>query len=191
MDKRQITDTIVIHCTQTPKDMEVDVEKVISQVEETIPQHLRREVEALVIGELPEFKEKGFNAVYEGGTIYVTHIQDDQADMVDDIVHEFAHSVEEPHGFFIYGDSKIKDEFLNNINDLLNEFLNNSTKNTPKNSSEIFKEKTFFNPIFNNPHYYSRFLDKDYPSNPSINVNSDDFDEGFKEKWAWTQSLYR
>ena len=28
MDKRQITDTIVIHCTQTPKDMEVDVEKV-------------------------------------------------------------------------------------------------------------------------------------------------------------------
>ena len=96
-----------------PLETEVDVEKVISQVEETIPQHLRREVEALVIGELPEFKEKGFNAVYEGGTIYVTHIQDDQADMVDDIVHEFAHSVEEPHGFFIYGDSKIKDEFLN------------------------------------------------------------------------------
>ena len=30
----------------------------------------------------------------------------------------------------------------------------------------------------------SGFLDKDYPSNPSINVNSDDFDEGFKEKWA-------
>ena len=28
MDKRQITDTIVIHCTQTPADMEVDVEKV-------------------------------------------------------------------------------------------------------------------------------------------------------------------
>ncbi|MDA9917242.1 hypothetical protein N9E05_04825 [Gammaproteobacteria bacterium] len=77
-----------------------------------------------------------------------------------------------------------KDEFLNNINDLLKEFLNNSTKNTPKNSSEIFNEKTFFNPIFNNPKYNSRFLDKDYPSNPSINVNSDDFDEGFKEKWA-------
>ena len=28
MDKRQITDTIVIHCTQTPEDMDVDVEKV-------------------------------------------------------------------------------------------------------------------------------------------------------------------
>ena len=28
MDKRTTTDTIVIHCTQTPKDMEVDVEKV-------------------------------------------------------------------------------------------------------------------------------------------------------------------
>ena len=28
MDKRTKTDTIVIHCTQTPKDIEVDVEKV-------------------------------------------------------------------------------------------------------------------------------------------------------------------
>ena len=28
MDKRIITDTIVIHCTQTPKDMDIDVAKV-------------------------------------------------------------------------------------------------------------------------------------------------------------------
>jgi N-acetylmuramoyl-L-alanine amidase len=28
MDKREITDTIVIHCTQTPADMDVDVTKV-------------------------------------------------------------------------------------------------------------------------------------------------------------------
>ena len=28
MDKRQITDTIVIHCTQTPAEMDIDVEKV-------------------------------------------------------------------------------------------------------------------------------------------------------------------
>jgi N-acetylmuramoyl-L-alanine amidase len=28
MDKRQITDTIVIHCTQTPKNMDIDVAKV-------------------------------------------------------------------------------------------------------------------------------------------------------------------
>ena len=29
MDKREITDTIVIHCTQTPPNMDVDVAKVI------------------------------------------------------------------------------------------------------------------------------------------------------------------
>ena len=28
MNKREITDTIVIHCTQTPADMDIDVEKV-------------------------------------------------------------------------------------------------------------------------------------------------------------------
>lgn len=96
-----------------PVEQDINVEKVISKVEETIPQHLRQEVEAIIVGELPEFEDMDFNAVYEGGTIYVTHLQDDEDDMVDDIVHEFAHSVEEPHGFFIYGDSRVKDEFLN------------------------------------------------------------------------------
>ena len=28
MDKREITDTIVIHCTQTPPNMDIDVAKV-------------------------------------------------------------------------------------------------------------------------------------------------------------------
>ncbi len=100
-----------VYFSKTVED-HVNVEKVISTVEEIIPLHLRSEVEALIVGELPEFKDKGYNAVYEGGTIYVTHLQDDDADMVDDIIHEFAHSVEEPHGFMIYGDSKIKEEFL-------------------------------------------------------------------------------
>jgi len=81
-------------------------------------------------------------------------------------------------------DINSKDKFLNNINDLLKEFLNNSTKNTPNNSSEIFNEKTFFHPTINNPKYHSPYFDKNYPINSTINITSDDFDEGFKEKWA-------
>ena len=57
-----------VYFSKTVED-HVNVEKVISTVEEIIPLHLRSEVEALIVGELPEFKDKGYNAVYEGGTI--------------------------------------------------------------------------------------------------------------------------
>ena len=33
-------------------------------------------------------------------------------DMYDDIIHEISHSLEEPHGYFLYGDKKIEQEFL-------------------------------------------------------------------------------
>ena len=90
----------------------VDVEKVVSKVESIIPYHLLSEVEMIIIGWFDEFEERGINAFYDGGTLYVSNIQDDFADMYDDIIHEISHSIEEPHGYFLYGDKKIENEFL-------------------------------------------------------------------------------
>ncbi len=90
----------------------VDVEKVIAQIESTLPPHLLSEVEMVIIGWFDEFEERSLNAFYDGGTLYVSHIQDDHADMYDDLVHEISHSLEEPHGYFLYGDKKIEEEFL-------------------------------------------------------------------------------
>ena len=59
---------------------------------------------------------------YEGGTVFVSNIQDDENDMIDDIVHEISHSLESPHGYFLYGDEKLKNEFLRkraHLHDLL------------------------------------------------------------------------
>ena len=90
----------------------VDVEKVIAKVESILPHHLTSEVEMIIVGKFKEFEEKGFNAFYDSGTICVDSEQDDNEDMIDDLIHEFAHSLEEPHGMLIYGDSKIQQEFL-------------------------------------------------------------------------------
>ena len=90
----------------------VDVEKVVSKVESSIPEHLLSEVEMIIIGWFDEFEERSLNAFYDSGTLYVSNIQDDFMDMYDDMVHEISHSLEEPHGYFIYGDKKIEDEFL-------------------------------------------------------------------------------
>ena len=110
---------------------EVDPEKVISKVESILPHHLRSEVEMIIVGDFPEFFQNGFNAFYEGGTVHVTNEQDSNEDMFDDIIHEFAHSLEEPHGYHIYGDGKVKDEFLRK-RDALHSVLWKNGYKTPK-----------------------------------------------------------
>lgn len=91
---------------------EIDPEEVVNKFESAIPSHLLSEVEMIIIGTFDEFEERGINAFYDGGTLYVSNLQDDEADMYDDIVHEISHSIEEPHGYFIYGDKKVENEFL-------------------------------------------------------------------------------
>ena len=90
----------------------VDVEKVIAKVESAIPNHLLSEIEMIIFGWFDEFEERSINAFYESGTLFISNVQDDFMDMYDDLVHEISHSLEEPHGYFLYGDKKIEEEFL-------------------------------------------------------------------------------
>ncbi len=91
---------------------EVDAEKVVSKVESILPKHLRSEVEMIIVGHFKEFDKNHFNAFYKDGMVHVTNDQIDNYDMVEDIVHEVAHSTEAPYGYHIYGDGKVKEEFL-------------------------------------------------------------------------------
>ena len=91
---------------------EVDVEGIVAKVEKTIPEHLRSEVEMIIIGWFQEFEDREINAFYKDGTLCISHLQDDNEDMYDDIIHEISHSIEVPFGYEIYGDNKLKDEFL-------------------------------------------------------------------------------
>ena len=100
----------------------IDIEKVIAKVEEVLPHHLLSEIEMIIFGWFKEFEERSKNAFYDGGSLYISHLQHDEADVFDDIVHEIAHSLEEAYGFDIYADNKIKDEFLRkrmHLHDLL------------------------------------------------------------------------
>ena len=96
----------------TVQNNQVDTEKVVAKVESLIPDHLLSEVEMIIIGWFDEFEERDLNAFYDGGTLYISNIQEDSEDMLDDMIHEISHSLEEPHGYFLYGDKKIEQEFL-------------------------------------------------------------------------------
>ena len=91
----------------------VDLQKVISSVEEILPYWVMKEVDIIYIGQFEVFDRKNFNSVYQDGAIYVTNDQDSVEDMVDDIVHEAAHAIEIPYGYRIYDNGKIETEFLN------------------------------------------------------------------------------
>ena len=93
-------------------DDEIDVEQVVAALESAIPEHLLSELEMIIVGWFDEFEERSLNAFYKDGILHISNIQDNESDMLDDFIHEIAHSIESPHGYEIYGDQKVKDEFL-------------------------------------------------------------------------------
>tara|TARA_R110002020_G_scaffold90434_3_gene220188 strand:- start:7703 stop:8398 length:696 start_codon:yes stop_codon:yes gene_type:complete len=95
-----------------PLPENIDIVKVIAQVEEKIPFHITNEVDAFYVGNFKEFEEKQVNAMYRDGAIYVSSDQDNDADMIDDLIHELAHAAEEIHARHIYSDNLIQQEFL-------------------------------------------------------------------------------
>jgi len=90
----------------------IDIEKIVALAEEKIPEHLLSEVEMIIVGWFDEFEERDINAFYGEGCLYISNIQDDEEDIFDDIIHEIAHSLEEPYGYEIYGDKRLEKEFL-------------------------------------------------------------------------------
>ena len=117
----------------------IDIEHVIQEIEKNIPSSLTQEIDDIFIGHFQEFYDRDINAFYENGAIYITNDQTDEKDLIEDIVHEIAHSVEELHNFIIYDDEQLEKEFLAKRQRLA-DILNNSG-----------------NAAFYNPDYNKRF----------------------------------
>ncbi len=93
-----------------PKDFNIDL--ALKSVESSVPEKFFKNVDYIFVGDFPEFKIKSVNALYMEGAIYVTNNQQDEMDMVDDIIHEIAHAVEEEEFLEIYSDGTLEREFL-------------------------------------------------------------------------------
>lgn len=91
----------------------VNLHYIVNFIRDNIPFKFFHGVDGIYISELPEFKERDINAIFKDGAIYVTGQQDSDEDLLDDIVHELGHAVEEIFPNTIYSDNSIKREFLN------------------------------------------------------------------------------
>lgn len=111
-----------------PLPSEIDLTSVIASVEQVVPPHLAQELEAVYIGQFPELISREVKAVYKDATIYITNEQASVEEMVDDIIHEIAHSVETFAGMEIYSDGYLEREFIEKRKKML-DILHNSGYN--------------------------------------------------------------
>lgn len=77
-----------------------------------IPPHLLSNVKNINIGKKEIFDKRKIQGIYRNGTICLTDEHQKTSDMIDDLVHEIAHSVEDAHWDVIYSDGLIEKEFL-------------------------------------------------------------------------------
>lgn len=102
----------VLVLIKDPLPQEINVRYVLKYIENRIPFHLVYEVDSIYVGQFSEFVEREINSFYRDGAIFVTNDQSSKEDLIDDIVHEIAHSAEERYSVDIYGDRTVEEEFL-------------------------------------------------------------------------------
>jgi len=90
----------------------IDLDNVLEELETVIPEKFLYGIDSIIVGSHPDFELKQTNAKLEDGTIYVSHDQDDEEDLIDDIIHEIGHNVEDLYGDTLYGDDRVEVEFL-------------------------------------------------------------------------------
>ena len=72
----------------------VDIDFVIRYVAKRLPNHVLTNIDIIYVGHFQDLVDRDINALWQNGAIYITNEQDDEMDMIDDLIHEIAHSNE-------------------------------------------------------------------------------------------------
>ena len=90
----------------------VSARETVERLTTLIPKRLLGGIKFIKIGNFDLLNKRKIQAVYKDNTIFVTNAQTSSDDLLDDLVHEVAHSIEETQGYEIYSDKKIENEFI-------------------------------------------------------------------------------
>ena len=109
---------VTIHGTpfifSQPFEKEINLDYIKNKIETLMHEYFFDNVDAFFVGYVDEFFKDGreYNAMFKDGAIYLSPDQDNERDLLDDILHELAHAVEEKNKNQIYGDGRIEREFI-------------------------------------------------------------------------------
>ncbi len=100
----------VLEVDPLPED--INLNAVFRTIENNLPPHYFDKLLGVKIQHLDVFDEKKVNALYRDGIFYITNQQSGTKDIVDDLVHEFAHHMETLYPEEIYSDRSVIREFV-------------------------------------------------------------------------------
>lgn len=95
-----------------PVNDNIDTKSVLTKCLKQVPRHLLTNLDVIYIGQFKHLIDRQVQAIYKDSSIFMTNHQIDEQDMLDDIIHEIAHSVEEIYKSEIYSDNLLRREFL-------------------------------------------------------------------------------
>ena len=85
---------------------------VFERVVKSLPSHFLEYIDTIIVGDFDLLNSKDLSALYNDGSIYLSNKdKDGNVDIIDDIIHEVAHAIEENLQHVIYGDNLIEEEF--------------------------------------------------------------------------------
>ena len=90
----------------------LEIKKALSIALNKVPKHLLTNLESVYIGNFNTLKSRKIQAMYKESSVYMSNEYKKSSDMIDDLVHEIAHSVEGMYENLIYSDKKIEKEFI-------------------------------------------------------------------------------
>jgi hypothetical protein len=108
---------------QDPFAGDVNVQNVIDNIEQSIPPHLFEEVDTIIVGIFDFLEERELEGLYKDGAIYISNRIINDRDLLENILHEMAHSLEASMGHYIYADGSLHSEFIGKrqrLRDILN-----------------------------------------------------------------------
>jgi hypothetical protein len=92
----------------------IDLQAVADSIHRILS-HFRflfKSLDAIYIGSFPALEDRGLNAMFYESALWLTNEQSSVYDMVEDIVHEMAHVLEEQFKEEVYGDGLIEKEYI-------------------------------------------------------------------------------
>ena len=90
----------------------INLQSAFERVNSILPRSIINLIDIIYIGDFDFLNERNVSALYLDNAIYLSNSHEDEEDLIDDIIHEFAHAVEDRYQYFIYNDQRIEIEFL-------------------------------------------------------------------------------
>jgi len=103
----------------------IKIKSVLAKVQSIIPKTFLDNIDNIYIGQFDELDQRNVNSVFLNDTLYISNKQSSEKDLIDDIVHEMGHSVEQFNETTIHMDEGLREEFLEKRLEMYNRIKQN------------------------------------------------------------------